>query len=178
MTPPTIPLGTEPPKDAGGNHIGREVCQSTYPEAQPPIPFGLQSSAPSLAVENGFKTVRGQLTEGRYLTFEMNGFALAVPTTGDYLTATPTSASHSGAPQRWILHQLTPGGKVFNLESAVTGGQLMGVTINDLGNGAGYSLGYASKFIQITAQGGVGLASTAAGAAAAAGFKVFSVTYN
>jgi phospholipase C len=77
---PAIPDAPMPPQDSNGNWIGREQCGKDYLEAkQPSIPYGKQGASTSLATEQGFKRVRGQLTEGRYLTPEMNGYALTNP---------------------------------------------------------------------------------------------------
>jgi phospholipase C len=134
--------------------------------------------------EQGFKSVRGDLTEGRYLVLEMAGYALTNSGTGN-LSATSATAKHEGKAQRWVAHQLAAGGEQFTFSSAVDGsyigggGALVGNTtqavvmsVEDLGNGAGYSLSGTSGYLQISSAGQVGMASKVAG------FSVFSVTYN
>lgn len=73
---PHMPNASYPSTDSKGNWNGYAVCEATYNVTRPPVPYGQQSEATSLVTEEGFKPVRGQLTEGRYLTFEVNGYAL------------------------------------------------------------------------------------------------------
>lgn len=47
------------------------------PTQRPPVPYGKQEASTSLVSEQSFNQVRGPLTEGRYLAFEMNGYALS-----------------------------------------------------------------------------------------------------
>jgi phospholipase C len=132
---PSIPDAPKPLQDSNGNWIGLETCENEYPKAkQPPIPYGIQSVGTSLVTEQGFKQVRGQLTEGRYLTFEMNGFALANPGDG-LLAATASTANLETLNQRWILHESNSQENQFDLSSAVDGKYLYGLEINYLGVG-------------------------------------------
>ncbi|KAF1983373.1 non-hemolytic phospholipase C precursor [Aulographum hederae CBS 113979] len=140
---PTIPDIAAPSVDSKGKYNGASLCQSSHSSVRPTVPYGKQNPTTALATEQGFKPVRGQLTEGRYLTFEVNGYALAAPTSGSTVTATTTTSTHNSKAQRFVLHEVTPGGNQFTLTSAVTGAALSGLgtlAINDLGNGKGYSL--------------------------------------
>lgn len=133
-----------------------------------------------------FKAVRGQLTEGRFLVFEKNGFALTSSTSGSSsVTATRASPIHDIVAQRWILHQLKQGGTQFTLESVSTSNcaadlghmesysQSAPVTINDLGNGMGHSVQVSSgQYLSINKNGKVVLTSKVEG------FQLFSVTYS
>lgn len=170
-----------------GQYNGYSVCQAKYPhDSRPPVPYGEQSEASALATEQGFKAVRGQLTEGRFLVFEKNGFALTSSNFGpNSLTATRASPVHDIVAQRWILHQLKQGGNQFTVESVPTGkcatglsdmspcSQTAPITINDLGNGQGHSLQASNgEYLSINQNGKVVLTSKVEG------FQLFSVTYS
>jgi phospholipase C len=135
-----------------------------------------------LVSEQGFKTVRGDLTEGRYLVFEMNGFALA--NNGSAVGATKVTVKHDTKAQRWVAHQLVAGGNDFAISSAVDGkfvGSQGGLvasstqaatwTVVDLGNGKGYTINGTNGYVTIGKEGGVALGK------AVGGFSLFSVTY-
>ena len=186
-----------PHEDSDGNWDAASVCQGTYgnPPPKPPAPFGPanEASNPSTLSEQGFKSVRGYLTEGRYLTFEMNGFALTVASTNaSDITGTKATADHSSKNQRFVVHATggtaTFGGEGagnFVISSAFDGRYIAGHTslsksvsgaetyvIEDLGNGEGYSLMKENgKFLSIGTDGGIDIVSKAAG------FQIFSVTY-
>jgi phospholipase C len=158
-------------------------CESTYSNTRPTVPYGSQNPSTALATEQGFKSVRGDLTEGRYLVLEMNGLALT--NSEGSVTATGTTAQHNSKAQRWIAHQQISGGKGFVFSSAVDqsyiGSGLTLVadqsaatvfTVGDLGNGAGYALSSPNGYLTISTSGTVGLQS------GVAGFSVFSVTYS
>jgi phospholipase C len=183
-----------PSEDSSGNFNQADVCQGKFgtPPPHPPTPYGPQNanSNPATLVEDGFKSVRGYLTEGRFLTFEMNGYALT--TRGNQITATKATATHSNIQQRWIVHATGgtavvggEGAGTFVLTSAVDKRSFAGnmglsnekssgevFTITDMGNGLGYSLKMANgQFLSINRQGKIGAQSMASG------FQVFSVTY-
>jgi phospholipase C len=132
--------------------------------------------------EQGFKTVRGALTEGRYLVLEMNGYALA--NNGSAISATKATAKHDAKAQRWVAYQAAAGGKDFTFSSAVDGkfvGSQGGLvassvqaatwTVVDLGNGKGYTINGTSGYVTIGKEGGIALGK------AVGGFGLFSVTY-
>jgi phospholipase C len=179
---------TTPSTDSKGNFNGYASCEATYPTQRPTVPYGKQTVSGSLVSEQGFKPVRGQLTEGRYLTFEMNGYALT--SSGGKLTVTATTTSHNTKAQRWVIHQV--GGpqatsNSFTLSSAVDGSYLgssdsttytasQAVAFNfvDLGNGGGFSMQKANTGNYYT----ISTSGTLTKGATAGGFKVFSVTYS
>ncbi|KAG9664115.1 phosphoesterase-domain-containing protein, partial [Aureobasidium melanogenum] len=184
---PVLPNISAPSVDGSGQYNGYSLCQAKYPhDSRPPVPYGEQSEASALATEQGFKAVRGQLTEGRFLVFEKNGFALASPSFGSSsLTATRASPIHDIVAQRWILHQLKQGGNQFTLESVSTSkcaaglsnmspcSQTAPITINDLGNGQGHTLQVSNgEYLSINKNGKVVLTSKVDG------FQLFSVTYS
>lgn len=72
---------------------------------------------PSL-VEDGFKSVRGRLTEGRYLTFETSGLALANPN-GSVVAMSAATKDHEVIEQRWIIHAVRNVADTFLLQSAI-----------------------------------------------------------
>ena len=186
---PSIPDIDAPSVDAEtGDYNGYALCEAKYPhDARPPVPYGQQSAASALATEQGYKLVRGQLTEGRYLVFEMNGYALAHSNSGyGSLIATRSSPIHDSRAQRWVLNQLQQGGNRFTVSSVLDGmcaaglGHLASnrsdaapIIINDLGNGKGHSLQTSSgQYLSIASQGQVTLSKTPVG------FLTYSVTYS
>ena len=90
----------------------------------PPVPYGEENANQNLTliVEEGFKPVRGQLTEGRFLTFEMDGLALANPD-GKRVGVTKASSKHEDIRQRWYIETVGgPGASDrFNVRSAFDG---------------------------------------------------------
>lgn len=171
---------------------------ATYGSSGPPVLYGPENEAlnPSTLSEEGFKTVQGYLTEGRYLVFEMNGYALTNPggKATDF-TATKATTLHDDIHQRWIVNATggtaTIGGSgagTFLLSSALDGRYIkshtsLGITtspsgaetynITFLGNGNGYSLAKENgKYLTIDANGVIDITGTAS-----TGFQIYSVTY-
>jgi len=62
----------------------------------------------SLLVEQRYKRVRGRPTEGRFLTLEMVGLALA-NLDGETVGAAAASEAHAEVRQRWVLHTVGGG---------------------------------------------------------------------
>ncbi|WFD34153.1 phospholipase C [Malassezia cuniculi] len=77
---PTVPEMGAPSKDPlTQQYNGGDVCQARYDkDVQPRVPYGEQHAAEALRVEAGHKRVRGDITEGRYLTLEQGGKAVKV----------------------------------------------------------------------------------------------------
>lgn len=156
--------------------------------AQPPVPYGPANAHAdtSLLVEQGFKRVRGALTEGRYLTFERRGYAL---TNNGALrvSSTPASPAHDDVRQRWVVHRVgDEDGDRFVISSALDGryvSYLQGLTswrvlaetyrITDLGAGRGYNL-RPSGVLSL----GVSSLGDVFQTWGAGGFEVYSVTYH
>jgi phospholipase C len=64
--------------------------------------------------------VRGYLTEGRYLVFESNGYALTNSQgSGNEIEVTEATSSHRSINHRWVLHATTQEGTTFKISSAV-----------------------------------------------------------
>lgn len=88
-----------------GPWVGPADCLSDYSETVPPVPYGPANANQdlSLLVEEGFKRVRGQLSEGHFLTFEIIGLALT-NLDGLFVTVSPATSTHQNINQRWIVH--------------------------------------------------------------------------
>lgn len=171
---PAMPTPATPSfNTSAGLYDGYAVCEATYATQRPPVPYGQQEASTSLVSEQGFKQVRGQLTEGRYLTFEMNGFALTAG--GSNVSATKATSTHNTKSQRFVLNQLAAGSNQFTVTSALTGKQVGTYTLNDLGFGNGYTMQSANgQFVSIGKNGQVAYSSKAC----TTGFSIFSVTYS
>jgi phospholipase C len=99
---PTIPDIMTLNKDSSGNYDDVSICQAEYPNLPTP-PYGIQIAVTEMHTlsEQGFKPMRGVLTEGRYLTIEANGFALTNPSTStNQLSTTAALADDSDVHQR------------------------------------------------------------------------------
>lgn len=175
---PSMPNASYPSTNSKGDWNGYSVCEEQYPEQRPPVPYGTQNEKDALATEQGFKKVRGNPTEGRYLTFEMNGQALT--NSRGHLTASRATSSHNSKAQRFVLHQ---SGSQFSISSAVDdstvsgtnlrkGGDAATYTISDLGNGKGYTIQSKGQYLSVDRRGRV---STSRFPAA---FTIYSVSYD
>lgn len=181
---PSIPSIANPSVDnTTGIWNGYAVCEALYPVQRLPVPYGQQTQDIASYSEQGFKVVRGDLTEGRYLVFEQNGYALT--NSGDKISATRATPQHDSKSQRWIGHQLIEGTPQFTFSSAVDGkyinaqGQLVDgnstavvVTVKDLGNGKGLAIQSSSGCLTIDGSGEVSWSKNAVG------FATYSVTYS
>ncbi|KAK9246334.1 phosphoesterase family-domain-containing protein [Lipomyces tetrasporus] len=71
---PAIANHSYPHIDAKGDYDGYSLCTEKYyptlPFSRPPVPYGKQTKQAALWTESGYKQVRGQLTEGRFLVFQ------------------------------------------------------------------------------------------------------------
>jgi phospholipase C len=139
--------------------------------------------------EQGYKPMRGALTEGRYITIEANGFALTNPSIStNQLSTTAALANHSDIHQRWVVHQLDVALNVpqFNISSAVDGKYISQqtslstavsgaevYTVTFLGNGNGYTLQNENGgYLTIDVNGNLVVSNMPQG------FQFYSVTYN
>ncbi|KAF2084809.1 phospholipase C [Saccharata proteae CBS 121410] len=185
---PSLPAAAPPTTDTAGTYNGYALCEATHSSTRPPVPYDNQTTSTSLASEKGYKTVRGQMTEGRFLVFEMNGRALSNPGSGTLKTSAAT-ADHADPAQRWVLHLVDAGtstARSFNVTSARDGrylgndGRLVTDVaeahtheISDLGDGRGYSLCDVVAGGQCLA---IGLGGEVEWFERAEGFGVWSVT--
>lgn len=180
-----------------GPWVGPASCIADYP-AQVPVPYGENNanSDISLTVEDGYKRVRGNLTEGRYLTFETGGKALT--SAKGSVNLSPAKGSHDDINQRWIIHPVDgPGhGNRFYIQSAATKGYItpegtlgaelenaQAVTITYTPNGASHAL-EATSNLTTTAKHGTSHKKFSRSSASISWkdlegkpFEVFSVSY-
>ncbi|KAJ9307133.1 hypothetical protein DTO217A2_3371 [Paecilomyces variotii] len=192
---PDIPLAPEPHTDSSGNYDGTSLCESTYSDPRPPVPYGSQNVSEALFFEDGYKEVVGYLTEGRYLVFEIAGKALTNPSNGNKVSASSATSDHASKSQRWVIHYSNgEESGLFKISSALDGrwlgsngilypasqsAQASDIRITFLGNGKGYTLEYAgskNEAINISSSGALTVTPSAAGKES--GFKIFSVTYH
>ncbi|KAJ3066728.1 hypothetical protein HDU98_009991 [Podochytrium sp. JEL0797] len=184
FTIPTVPVAPAPHKNILGKYDGSTWCQFLHPITKPAVPYSSQiaPNAVSTMSENGFKKVRGALTEGRYLTFEANGVALANVLTGSVAT-TATTAAHDAFIQRWILHVIALGGNTFQIQSAADSRYIgVGATLGALAAADTFTITFqAGSGYALQGTAGNYLALNGAGAVVASQsifyFSVFSVTY-
>jgi phospholipase C len=164
------------------------------------VPYGEQTLEEALYFEDGFKEVVGYLTEGRYLTFELFGFALTNPSSNPHglglVSASRATSNHESKNQRWVIHysQGEESG-IFQISSALDGryigvGGILLPTIQQdlaadfkvtfLGNGQGYTIQYAlpdqSTHLSIHKNGKFDDKGKAENMKL--GFQIFSVTYH
>lgn len=104
-----------------GPWVGPAKCLQGHFENRPPIPYGPANAKQDMAslVEEGFKSLRGLLTEGRYVVFESGGKALTNVNGKDVGLSSAARAKHDAIEQRWILHGLADYGQEFYLQSAM-----------------------------------------------------------
>lgn len=185
---PSLPDAPAPHTNAKGVYDGSSYCESLYAVTRPKVPYTSQiypDDVGSLS-ENGFKEMRGALTEGRYIVFEYGGYALTnagKPATD--FTATKATSSHSDVGQRWVVHALTTGGNKFTISSA-RDGRYIGVHTRLVDNDSGaetYTVGFQAgegyalqkedgEYITVDGSGIVKIMSDVAY------FKAYSVTYS
>jgi len=144
---PDLPDAPLPHTNAQGIYDGSSYCESLYAVQRPPVPYGAQSTNVAALSESGFKSVRGALTEGRFLTFELGGYALTNGG-GDGFTATKVSAGHGDVAQWWVVHALDvdDAGSTFNISSAKDGRYIGSHTslVNYVTGAEIYNIGFAA----------------------------------
>lgn len=184
---PHIPEAPVPHVSSEGVYDGSAYCESLYSVIQPSPPYGSQMDTDEVGTlsEQGFKPMRGALTEGRYLVFELSGYAIT--NTGKPakdITASRSTLRREDISQRWIVHSLADGGNVFTISSAVDGryiGSHTGLIDSSSGAesytvdflaGKGYSLKKENgKFVTIDGMGNIQIIGEVTY------FQAFSVTY-
>ena len=132
-----------------GPYIGTAKCVSDHTTARPPVPYGADNINQNLTQlpEEGFKQVRGLLTEGRYLTFEMSGLALT-NSDGDKVVATLATDAHENIRQRWIVHVqgVESESTLFTIQSAVDNKYLsstnLGTLTSDVSTAQTFTISY------------------------------------
>ena len=185
---PSLPYAPPPHTDSSGVYDGSSYCESLYSTTRPPVPYTSQISPGNVSSlsEQGFKSMRGALTEGRYIVFELGGFALTntgKPATD--FTASKATSAHSSITQRWVVHSLVDGGSTFTISSAKDG-RYVGAHTGLIDNSSGaeiYTVSYAAsegyalqkengKYVTIDGNGNVQISNTASY------FQAYSVTYS
>lgn len=168
------------------------LCEATYSDVDPTVPYGNQTLEDALYFEDGFKQVYGSLNEGHFLVFEVNGYAIANSATNNSssagLSATSATADHEDPSQRWILHaisDLDPDFGKFQISSAVDGTYLTtdASLTSDISSAGTYSIEYIvnglyilenadGKYLSVNEDGQVELSD------ASEQWQTFSVTYH
>lgn len=118
---PDVPDTAAPHKNAAGVYDGSSFCEATYKVQRPPVPYTSQNTNVAGLSEQGFKPMRGSLTEGRYITIETNGYALSNLNSSSFVTLSNTTAAHNDISQRWIVHAEEIGSNLFTISSAKDG---------------------------------------------------------
>jgi len=120
-----LPDTPEPHKNSKGDWDGSSHCQSQHQHIQPPVPYTGEGAIEDMetVVNDGFKSIRGKLTEGRYLVFELLGAALTAQKCGSNkrVNLTPATAKHEKKSQRFIVHADDLGGEDFTITSVASG---------------------------------------------------------
>lgn len=102
---PVLPAADDPTgiPQLEGNLVNYGLCLlSGSAIAGPTVPYGQQTEAKALAVEAGFRSVRGGLTEGRHLVLQQNGLALA--NSGSISAVTAPAEKETDPRIRIVLH--------------------------------------------------------------------------
>jgi len=185
---PSLPDAPAPHTDANGVYDGAAYCESLYSVTRPTVPYSNQIAADKVSSlsEQGFKEMRGALTEGRYVVFEYNGYALTNEgRPASAFSASKATSKHNDIKQRWVVHAVQDPGNKFVISSAKDGRFCGGETgLADSSSGAetytvtfkagqGYALQKNNgKFVTVDARGNVQIARSATY------FKAYSVTYS
>ncbi|WFD28763.1 phospholipase C [Malassezia nana] len=185
---PFVPKASKDP--ITNKYNGADVCSFKFGDnVQPKVPYGKFNEEESLRVEQGYKPVRGDITEGRYLTFEVGQKALSHK--GDKLSSTQAQKNHDAPEQRFIVHWqgTQPKDQRFLISTASKNNRrylteslaldsnknnAAEFSIVDLRNGKGHAIINAKtqKQISMDEQGQVSVKGEAD-----SGFQVYSVTF-
>ncbi|KAI5292508.1 hypothetical protein KEM55_007743, partial [Ascosphaera atra] len=161
---PDMPKARVPHINQYGEYDGAPYCQSLYPTQRPPVPYGNQpEKIPDYTVEEGYKQVIGNLTEGRYLVFagqKSKAFMVHSDTDGQKQSELKAAKSrdYSYKPARFVVHYYNGGEDVKlidDIEDAAPinidyhsggGGKSRGYTLTyNNGNNSGKAIGLDSK---------------------------------
>ncbi|KAH8814853.1 phosphoesterase family-domain-containing protein [Xylogone sp. PMI_703] len=189
---PKLPDAIPPHTNSKGEYDGAEFCEAQHSVTRPPVPYDNQISPDAVHTlsEQGFKPMRGHLTEGRYIVFELGGYALT--NTGkpsNDFTATKATDAHESINQRWIVHSLVDTGSqtanTFTISSALDGRWFASHTsLSTSSKGAEvYTIDYiASKGYSLQKQNGKYLTIDSKGTVQITSvktyFSAYSVTYS
>ncbi|KAJ8097233.1 phosphoesterase family-domain-containing protein [Lipomyces tetrasporus] len=106
------------PAWSDGAYIATTICQEENKGyTQPPIPYGNQTLQDALWAEEGYKHLRGALTEGRYVVFsqkwKQGTYAIGKYKSSDNIHSLSTASNFSGERYRFIVYQV---GDAFSKE--------------------------------------------------------------
>ena len=182
---PSVPHVRTPSKDLiTGEYNGADVCQAVFfKHVQPKLPYKKLDSSNSMEVTKGFKRLRGDVTEGRRLTFEAYGYALSH--SKSKLKSSSSKQEHNGKDQLFIVHWqgsepkdnrfwISTTDKRYLMDSlslSKNENEAATFSLKDLGNGAGYAVTELSsgKRLQLGQDGSVYLGGENT-------FQIYSVT--
>lgn len=132
LSVPVLTQVEEPNFHKNGTTDNVQKCQEKYKDlAEPPVPYGDQTEATALQYEKGYKLLRGNLTEGRYLVIERyqenrsarsNNIPFA-STLKDGLidfTTSPGCTKYSCIEERFTVHNIGTDPNKFYLKSYLT----------------------------------------------------------
>ncbi|EFX05454.1 laccase iv [Grosmannia clavigera kw1407] len=158
---------------------------------RPPVPYNGFVSAVSLEdvpalAEEGYRAVRGRITESCYLVFESSSSVLTNHASAERVAASAATASHESVSQRRAVHVLELGTNSFQIGSALDGRWLTGsgTLASDAASAGNFTVSFAAGQ-GYGLQNGCGRWLTAAGMGAQVFFgpdvaywKAYSVTYH
>ena len=168
-----------------GQYNGAFVCQLRFRDkVQPTVPYGKQNEKEALRVESGYKPTRGDLSEGRYLSFEANGHALS--TSGSKLGSSKAKKQHNGDDQLFVIHWQgkDPRDNRFRISSSdkkryitsklkftSNANKAAEFALSDQGNGKGYTITEtkSNKMVSLSDDGSVSFGNNAH-------FTIYSIT--
>jgi len=182
---PEVPHVRKPSQDIFTGHFnGADVCQAIHlKKVQPDIPYKKLNPSNSMEVNKGFKRLRGDVTEGRRLTFEAHNRALSH--NGSKLKSSSSSKEHDEKDQLFVVHWqgVNPKDNRFRIATTdqlyVTKSLSLSkneekaalFSLKDMGNGVGYSISEldSGKRLQLNEDGSVALGGDTY-------FQIYSVT--
>ena len=169
---------------------GADVCALKFrTNVQPTVPYN-NSEAQSLRVETGYKPVRGNLSEGHFLTFEANGKALSHKDQKKVGSA-DANKDHDAEDTRFVLwgQGKNPKDNSFLISNADKHNRMYitssldlsskkkdaaHFSIVDLGNGKGHLITNTHSNLQLTLEKNGAVSMKESGSNE---FKVYSVTF-
>lgn len=182
---PEVPHVRKPSQDIFTGHFnGADVCQAIHlKKVQPDIPYKKLNPSNSMEVNKGFKRLRGDVTEGRRLTFEAHNRALSH--SGSKLKSSSSSKEHDQKDQLFVVHWqgVNPKDNRFRIATTdqlyITKSLSLSkneekaalFSLKDMGNGVGYSISEldSGKRLQLNEDGSVALGGDTY-------FQIYSVT--
>ncbi|WFD24808.1 phospholipase C [Malassezia equina] len=127
---PKVPAASKDPVTKLYNGVAK--CMKKYKGMnQPPVPYGNQTELKSgYDVEKGYKQIRGELTEGRYLTLETYSNALSHK--DNKLSSAPSSKEKNSDDELFVVHWLGHQPKDHRFHLATSAGKNASYVNSDL----------------------------------------------